>query len=720
MSLPFQALSTLLPQAVSLKSLDGQDVETLTSFFSQILHEKHGAVGFAQGVLEDADDTARALLTLQYLGEDPDLSTMIKKFEHNSHFKTYDLEHNASVSVNCNVLLTLLTAKSIEKYTTPIENAVKFVLSEWQRGPISDKWNLSPHYPKMLLCGALVRLLERSNEGCLEHLSTDLVRRRIPLVLFQALSQTLSEQCKDGSWDNSSEVTAYCVLTIIQCLALPWSPRTRSDLETRLLLGRRYIATAMDEAEAPQYRWVEKVTYQTFLLKRVYCITALQMSYAELSWNQQIVDCFSQPGEAHKMRYLLSRLPLIRQSALDSVDLAITEASCFSKSLMEVRENVFPRREMPMTDDKYLEFIPVLWTISNHIGRGILSYDIIWNMMILSMLNYHVDEYMESVVIHLTEPSLKLLKVLLADECGIGKACKSDSTTRLDRLSSTEWLQADSVFSSPFTRSPKDCEDGIGQLEDVIAILSRYTKHVLQHTAVLQSPQSIQKELAFELYNFLLAHICHNEDNLQLRAERERLYGHGVELSSQRSTVRSYFKWVHSVAADDTSCPFSFRFFACLISKSGTSCFRGPQAHYLSHKLARSLASMCRQYNDYGSAVRDRDEGNLNSLDFPEFQLRSNREPPSGKINSGVNGQDSAHAHSETLSSFPTTAMKEELMRIADFERSYMQLALRQLGEVLQSPPTMDAVHVFVNVTDLSGQLYVEKDIASRIKTETS
>lgn len=45
---------------------------------------------------------------------------------------------------------------------------------------------------------------------------------------------------------------------------------------------------------------------------------------------------------------------------------------------------------------------------------------------------------------------------------------------------------------------------------------------------------------------------------------------------------------------------------------------RDREPGYLSRSLARHLATMCRQYNDYGSAVRDMDEGNLNSLDFPE------------------------------------------------------------------------------------------------------
>lgn len=81
----------------------------------------------------------------------------------------------------------------------------------------------------------------------------------------------------------------------------------------------------------------------------------------------------------------------------------------------------------------------------------------------------------------------------------------------------------------------------------------------------------------------------------------------------------SYSTWVRSIASDDTSRPFAFQFFTCLTGKPGVSSFDSPQAQYISQSLARHLSTMCRQYNDYGSAARDSEEGNLNSLDFPEF-----------------------------------------------------------------------------------------------------
>lgn len=58
----------------------------------------------------------------------------------------------------------------------------------------------------------------------------------------------------------------------------------------------------------------------------------------------------------------------------------------------------------------------------------------------------------------------------------------------------------------------------------------------------------------------------------------------------------------------------------CLVSRVH-GYFDRCQAQYYSASIARHLATMCRQYNDYGSIARDTEEANLNSLDFTECQV---------------------------------------------------------------------------------------------------
>lgn len=724
------------------------------------MEKQNGVVGFAPGVLEDADDTARVILTLQLLGNDVNPGRMMEIFEGDSCFKTYELEQNPSFSANCNVLLALLESKSVDQYIVQIEKTLNFLLLQWGSGNVVDKWNLSNQYSSMLLSGALLRLLEKWDEGDLQQLPASLIQHQLPIALCRILSKTLNEQREDGSWAGSVETTAYSVLTISRCLSLPWNAELRDSLVETLSRGRNFIISRQQDRLGGDYLWVEKVTFGSPWLRKTYCISALHAPYEQHIWGKSVMELFSLPGTgSKKMRHLFSMLPLFKQSRLISIDLAFLEAGKFSKRLKDNRDIIFPRDVMPMTEDKYLEYIPIIWTSCNQIGGYALSSDTLWSMLMLSLLNYQIDEYMESVVVHLEESDIRLLLSAISDECQLnGEAKKFHVPNNLSPLSPPK---ADSNSQNGYALLESTPQQSISSLENVINVLTKYIRHILHCPAVRQSPQSTQRELAVEIYNFIRAHIEHNLDNVRLKAHRELLKKNPSHYSSLGLSHSSYFKWVHSVGADDTSCPFSFQFFSCLISKPGRTCFEGSQARYLSQSLARHLAIMCRQYNDYGSAVRDTDEGNLNSLDFPEFQHGSEEEMINGNAASAnggaphVNGNETINGSTALTNSgmshlngnemingstaltnggtsylngtelcspaspYPPDAMKSELMKIAEFERACMQLALQNLRETVDSPATMKALQVFIDTTDVFGQVYVQKDIASRIQART-
>jgi hypothetical protein len=93
--------------------------------------------------------------------------------------------------------------------------------------------------------------------------------------------------------------------------------------------------------------------------------------------------------------------------------------------------------------------------------------------------------------------------------------------------------------------------------------------------------------------------------------------------------------------------------------------------------------------------ARDLAENNLNSLDFAEF----------GGLQANRDGSTSDTARKA----------KNELMNIAGFERSCMDIAMQQLVKVLgEENPVMTQMQVFVDVTDLWGQVYVLKDLTGR------
>lgn len=84
-----------------------------------------------------------------------------------------------------------------------------------------------------------------------------------------------------------------------------------------------------------------------------------------------------------------------------------------------------------------------------------------------------------------------------------------------------------------------------------------------------------------------------------------------------------------------------------------------------------------------------------------------------------VANEESAALNSDRITTYPPAAMKKELMEIAEFERVCMQLVLDNLRQTVESAAIIKAVEVFIDVTDLFGQIYVQKDIASRILTKS-
>jgi hypothetical protein len=136
--------------------------------------------------------------------------------------------------------------------------------------------------------------------------------------------------------------------------------------------------------------------------------------------------------------------------------------------------------------------------------------------------------------------------------------------------------------------------------EKISDVLDTYTKWVLKHPSVLQSPPAIQRQLASELYDFFLAHISHMRDNRSLRTTRECPDGAKDDISSSLDGT-TYVDWVTTTGADDTSCPFASLFFSCLISAPGANSFSvSAQVSYLFQSMTRRLAVMCRQYNAMG------------------------------------------------------------------------------------------------------------------------
>lgn len=382
----------------------------------------------------------------------------------------------------------------------------------------------------------------------------------------------------------------------------------------------------------------------------------------------------------------MSLTPLFRDLAPQLLRVAEMQA-CYALGFLQRK-----RKELgifPTTggDEKYMAFIPLTWTASNALRvqatagygnghSGGLSNYVLQEMMVLSMLNYQVDEYMETAVerdfLGFYSGSWGSLEAVRE---AIGQVFEEFAPPGRKR---SIWGDADHTPTN---------------LKEIRSTLSRYVKHILLHPAVRSAPAGVQARLRNEMHTFLLAHVQHAADNIHFAAasnqtcqvdnlnsweretglpsppitephdpsspppsKRRRLASSSTSSYSSSShktqeqpkifsptDSRTFYSWVRTTSADHTSCPFSFTFYTCLLShchpynsnKTENLFNMDARTSYVAEAMVRSLASLCRMYNDYGSIARDASEGNLNSVNFAEFYLAAAGGGAAAKSSSG-------------------------------------------------------------------------------------
>lgn len=555
----------------------------------------------------------------------------------------------------------------------------------------------------MLLTQAFSTLLRQWDKGKLTSLPAKLVDERVPVVLTQTLAKTIYQQSAEGSWGNHScEVTAYAILTLVCLVNMPQihllEPRVMSAIEK----GKKYLGSNKRQWKDPGYVWVEKVTYSSAILSETYCLAAMSVVPSPYEWTSVAKKSAGAQARAiYKHAQFFQTLPIFNQrQAVDWITItSMVESFLFVPKLRQNTLDIFPRDEK--AEKSYLEYIPFTWVGCRNLGRNTNPW-VLWEMMILSKLNYQADAYMESVVGPLCEENLPVVIEIITRLCSDPfRSELSHTAAFVDQAYKSAKKRRRSI--SPAAASGLDLR-APGRVTEMERVLRRFVKYVLTHTSVQCSPPAVQTQLRHEIRRFLLAHVKQIQDNMQNSIQRKTT----VSEKTATPNYRSYYDWVHTISADHTSCPYSFVFFTCLISEPGEECFQTTKQKYLAEDLCRHLATMCRQYNDYGSIARDREEHNLNSVDFPEFHH-------------SLTAQTEDTTATNELSGGPgeaEVARKTNLLWLAEYERECLNTAFSRLEKALVKRPTIvDSLKLFIDVTDLYGQIYIKRDINRSINT---
>jgi hypothetical protein len=585
----------------------------------------------------------------------------------------------------------------------------------------------------MLLAKAFIMLLSLWEHGGLKEqdFPTGLLSERIPIVLMDILIRTLDSQSCDGSWGSVNEVTAYALITLFCLSRLPWFDPIRGNISIQIERAREFLGQHRDSWNYAEYLWIEKVAYSSSNLAKAYCLAAMKATERKTIndiLGEKVNSLLQASPKATKaMIHFFSRVPMFVDLPPWKLHITVLQASQFVPALERRRLSTFSRKYVGK--DRYLQYIPFTWTACGN-GSVDLSLDVQWDMMVLSMLIYQVDEFMEAFVAHELARNLDDVRQSVRRHClyGVEKACKKRSAAdKVHEDAPPTKMRNGAASETNASKGTKDPTNGHasshtdddtnGQsnsqstcrtnahtkdtssaaLDEADKVLGTFISRLLTHPKVLASPPWLQHWLRLEIQSFLLAHLTHISD-CQSLSQQVPIASRPV-FSSAQST---YFDWVRTTAADTTGGPFAFAYFLCLIEQKWKTEVQKPLVRFTMQDVSRHLATLCRMENDAGSLDRDLRERNLNSVNFAEFDV--------GDGGDGGDGGDDILAG--CMGGKWEEKGKDELLEVARYERGRLKDVMGEL-EKLVGPGLSASVKVFIEVTQLYGELYLVRDVSA-------
>ncbi|KAK7460601.1 hypothetical protein VKT23_009321 [Stygiomarasmius scandens] len=666
--------------------LDKPSLERIGNILHSALTAEKGIIGFAPNVGPDADDTAKAITALQYIGTPFPLDRLLEAFELPAHFQCFQYERNPSLSANCNVLIALLQYPNSSKYTSQIVKAATFITEEYwtTEGIVRDKWHLSPWYVGLLAVQGLVRFIHLHGRGLYgDAVSEDLLTLKTPIALFQILLRIMQSQNEDGSWGTRNpnvEETAYCVLALAQLASLPYHALLRDQIDTSVAAGRRYIQANISQSsyiEPDSYIWVGKVAYGIEHVCRGYVISALNAPVP--TYSPESVSSGAPPIPVKRVEYFTNfyfQLPMFSHFTESKWRLRawLIEGYLFLPALARARLDVFDR--IDMKGDAYFEYLPFSWTGPNGMEETYASPQTVFDMIVISMVNFQADEFFDLIIQKYGAEGLKSVREVV-------KQIFNESSPG-----------SPVVGYKPLSATNGALDGHSSVYAEIHSRLAHFVNFIFTYPRIVKASPNDKLQLKCEMQIYLNAHIDQCEDNVRLQAQ---------ESADLYLTPRSsYLKWVRTTASDHLSSQYSFAFMTCLLGHSANlkevereeDYFPGSLIKYIAQDCCTHLSVICRIYNDYGSLKRDKAEKNLNATFFPEFE---------GKAK---NKSD--------------LELKRELAIICDYERKCLKLALdgllhraqSQLGET-RGKRVHEVMRLFYNASEIYTEVYELRDIST-------
>lgn len=350
-----------------------------------------------------------------------------------------------------------------------------------------------------------------------------------------------------------------------------------------------------------------------------------------------------------------------------------------------------------------------------------MGAEFLYQLMIISFLNRQFENYVQNIIGESFADCLFEIEDIVH---GIFEELEMYS-------------QKDQCFcDSHDTDVPSNVKSAKASLSDVRSVLYRFVSHILNHPYVLMASHHDQDQLRSELLAFILGRIGQFADNNDTPEQRS-------ENAANQLPTRTLLA---DKATDRTHHPYCFAFLSCLVGNQtpggGIGLRRdfldSPEQQYLAADLCRHVSIISflaitalneqasqtdahpdvsrPRFSSFGSA-RSAYNTSISSASTASSLYNSDTLSPISPVSS----VSSAPSRSPTTESFRKSTLQWprktavqavpqslQLARLLSHERRSMNTCLASLGESGINERTANMLKIFVDVSELSDQVYID------------
>ena len=547
----------------------------------------------------------------------------------------------------------------------------------------------------MLMVEVFVRLIQLWARGCVPIPDDPAIQDKVIICLFQALTRTLHTQKSNGSWGSGGcETTAYAIIILKRLSSFTSAPMIRTQLTNAIENGRRFLSKNFRPFSEPDHIWTGKITSGSSVLYQAYIMAALQAPMSKQS-SPTIESHFEIP----LAKITIQTKYYAKQAWFANVpewliQACLVESRLFLPQIRIVRYAVFPSDNLGK--DSHFESIPFSWIVASNLDNRAIGAEFLYQMMILSVLARQLDDYVDGTVRESFSGCLFEVEDII-----------------YSIFQELELYNKDQCFCGDHGH---DRESTATSISDVRSVLYRFISHVLNHPYVLIASGRDQAQLKSELLTFLLGRIS--------------------QLATQHSPS----------ATDQTPHAYTFAFLSCLVGNQGSNCGVGlrrdfletPEQQYLAADLCRHMSIISFMSNnvkvhentvEIQSKPRSTSLGNsgrplsrsVSSVSTSSSSYDDSQSPisPISSVSSVCSGSPRNAFFPKVLDQLPHTsplvASSESLQmsRLINHERQGLSLSLQSISESGINQRTGNILKLFVDVTELSEQIFNDPNIGS-------